>query len=218
MTINQISESKVQVLHEEIINAPVDEVFPMACPVLEYKWIPHWKCKLVHCPSGRAELGTVFDEIMSAPVLLGKVVGITTWTAVYYNAEEHKVHYELRNKISVTMNKLEFDELGPNRTRNSMDMTYEALTDEGRDIIRNGGGEKLNFLQTSLASMLKYYCERGELISMAEIKKTGLKSTLFTKKEKFRMAMNGVVMKLAKDENREKFLNGQPISVIDPGR
>jgi hypothetical protein len=218
MTINQMSENKVQVLHEEIINAPIEEVFPLACPVLEYKWIPDWKCELVHCPAGQVEQGTVFNEIMSAPMLLDKVVGKTTWTAVYYSAEEHKVHYELRNRISLTMNKLEFDVLGPNRTRSRMDMTYEALTDEGRDIIRNRGGEKIAFMQSALASMLKYYCEQGELIPMMEVKKGGLKSTVFTKREKFKLALNGIAMKLMKDENRGRFLNGQPVSVIDPTR
>ena len=40
----------LQVEYETRIAAPVDAVFPLACPVEEYKWIPGWKCDLVHCP------------------------------------------------------------------------------------------------------------------------------------------------------------------------
>ena len=45
------------------IKAPVDQVFPLACPVEEYKWILGWKCNLIHCPNDRVERGTIFSEI-----------------------------------------------------------------------------------------------------------------------------------------------------------
>ena len=51
------------------INAPVDEVFPLACPVKEYLWIPGWKCNLIHCPNERVELGTVLSELSSTRFL-----------------------------------------------------------------------------------------------------------------------------------------------------
>jgi hypothetical protein len=62
----------LQVDYETRIAAPVDSVFPLACPVEEYKWIPGWKCDLVHCPNQQVEQGTVFDEYSSAPFLVGK--------------------------------------------------------------------------------------------------------------------------------------------------
>ena len=54
----------LQVDYEARIAAPVDSVFLLACPVEEYKWIPGWKCDLVHCPNQRVEQGTVFDEAL----------------------------------------------------------------------------------------------------------------------------------------------------------
>ena len=212
MKINKISDSKVQILHEETINAPMEKVFPLACPVLEYKWIPGWKCQLVHCPSGYVEQGTIFNEIMSAPMLLGRSLGKTTWTALYYSAQKHHVHYELRNEVSVSLDKLEFDVLGPNKVKLRMDLTYEALNEKGREIIRNHGGEKIGFMQAMLASMLKHYCEEGEIISIMDIKKNGLRSDLFSEKEKFQLAINTLAMKIMKDENRKQFLQGKPVS------
>jgi hypothetical protein len=64
--------NSLQVDYETRIAAPVDSVFPLACPVEEYKWIPGWKCDLVHCPNQQVEQGTVFDEYSSAPFLVGK--------------------------------------------------------------------------------------------------------------------------------------------------
>ena len=213
MRINSQSDGKVQILHDKIVDAAANDVFPLACPVLEYKWIPGWKCELIHCPSGRVAQGTVFKEIMSAPVLIGRSLGKTTWTAVYYNPEKRRVHYELRNAISVSLNKLEFDEIGPSRTRLRMDLTYEATNEQGKKVIRNHGGEKIRLMQTILASLLKHYCERGEMMPAMYIKKMGFRFQYFTAKDRYRLVINELAMRLIRDNNRTRFLKGMPISV-----
>lgn len=42
------------------VPAAPDRVFPLLCPVLEYRWIPHWRCELLHSASGVAEEDCVF--------------------------------------------------------------------------------------------------------------------------------------------------------------
>jgi hypothetical protein len=42
------------------VRALASEVFPLLCPVLEYKWIPDWRCEIVHSASGVAEEDCVF--------------------------------------------------------------------------------------------------------------------------------------------------------------
>jgi polyketide cyclase/dehydrase/lipid transport protein len=42
------------------VRARASEVFPLLCPVLEYKWIPTWSCELLHSVSGVAEEDCVF--------------------------------------------------------------------------------------------------------------------------------------------------------------
>ena len=73
------------------IKAPVDQVFPLASPIEEYRWIPGWKCNLIHCPNDKVELGTVFSEISSAPFLIGSFKGETTWTVVMYDQDHYKI-------------------------------------------------------------------------------------------------------------------------------
>ena len=42
------------------LDAAPERVFPLLCPVVEYQWIPDWRCTMVHSASGVAELGCVF--------------------------------------------------------------------------------------------------------------------------------------------------------------
>lgn len=43
-----------------MLDAAPERVFPLLCPVVEYDWIPDWRCTMVHTVSGVAELGCVF--------------------------------------------------------------------------------------------------------------------------------------------------------------
>ena len=42
------------------VPAAPEQVFPLLCPVLEYRWIPGWRCELLHSASGVAEEDCVF--------------------------------------------------------------------------------------------------------------------------------------------------------------
>lgn len=46
--------------HHFTVPAAPERVFPLLCPVLEYKWIPHWRCEMLHSASGIAEEDCVF--------------------------------------------------------------------------------------------------------------------------------------------------------------
>ena len=42
------------------VPASPEQVFPLLCPILEYRWLPHWRCELLHSASGVAEEDCVF--------------------------------------------------------------------------------------------------------------------------------------------------------------
>lgn len=42
------------------LDAPVETVFPLLCPVREYDWIETWRCELLHSRSGLAENDCIF--------------------------------------------------------------------------------------------------------------------------------------------------------------
>lgn len=59
------------------VPAPPAQVFPLLCPVLEYRWIPHWRCELLHSASGVAEEDCVFRTDFPD-------VGVMTWVVSRY--------------------------------------------------------------------------------------------------------------------------------------
>jgi uncharacterized protein YndB with AHSA1/START domain len=60
-----------------LVPAPPARVFPLLCPVLEYRWLPHWRCELLHSASGVAEEDCVFRTDFSD-------VGPMTWVVSRY--------------------------------------------------------------------------------------------------------------------------------------
>ncbi len=42
------------------VPAAPGRVFPLLCPILEYQWLAHWRCELLHSASGVAEEDCVF--------------------------------------------------------------------------------------------------------------------------------------------------------------
>jgi hypothetical protein len=59
------------------VPAGPEEVFPLLCPVLEYDWIPDWRCEMIYSASGVAEREAMFTTRM---LPFGKEL----WTCVLY--------------------------------------------------------------------------------------------------------------------------------------
>ncbi len=61
-TLNPPVEPRSQ-LHDATCTVPwePEAVFPLLCPVLEYAWLPGWRCGLLRSTSGVAELECVFQ-------------------------------------------------------------------------------------------------------------------------------------------------------------
>ncbi|PHS77981.1 MAG: hypothetical protein COB56_00110 [Robiginitomaculum sp.] len=208
--INMSDEKKngsfVRVEMNRHINAPVHKVFPLACPVMEYKWIPGWKCELIHCPNGHVELGTIFKEISSSPILADSIAERTTWTAVLYEPDSYRVHYRLDNRISSSLYKLEFEESISGGTNMRLEMAYTSLDGMGGYEVKKWREAKLKLMLSILSLMLTHYCEHGEIIETSEVKKLVLQVNELTFKDRIRLLLNKLVKRFMKDEDRIKFL------------
>ena len=42
-----------------VINAPVEDIFPLLGPIREYDWIPGWEADMIWSESGFAEEGAI---------------------------------------------------------------------------------------------------------------------------------------------------------------
>jgi hypothetical protein len=188
------------------INAPVDRVFPLVCPVEEYRWIPGWKCNLVNCPGDRAELGTVFEEIFSAPFLIGSFRGTTTWTVVAHDPESHKIHFRLDNGISSSVYRVELEDNGEGGTIGTLDFTYKAINRKGNRLIAKNMEGKLHIMLSMLNAMLQHYCESGEMLSFPALQKIILSEERLSLWDKVRLGLNRIAVSRMKDSNRGRFM------------
>ena len=189
------------------INAPVDEVFPLACPVKEYLWIPGWKCNLIHCPNERVELGTVFSELSSAPFLIGSPFGKTTWTAVLHDPQNHKIHFRLENEHSSSLYRIELEDDGNGRTAGRLDFTYTATTKRGSKLVRRDMEGKLHVMLTVLNAMLTHYSEHHEMLPSAGIRELVASDQRLALGDKILIGLNRVVRSKVEDENRSRFVS-----------
>jgi hypothetical protein len=198
--------ASIQVNYATRVDAPVEAVFPLCCPVEEYKWIPGWKCDLVHCPNERVEQGTVFDEYSSAPFLMGKAWGKTTWTAVLHDPEQHRVHYELKNVASDSLYKIELSDNGSSGTLAQLDFRYSAITPLGLKVIRNRGEAKIELMLRILTELLRNYCERGGVARPGRIARLIATSDALTAADRIRLFVNGFAMARKRDSFRQRYM------------
>lgn len=90
------------ITHEMIVSAPPRQVFPLLCPTLEYRWLPLWRCGLLHSASGVAEEDCVFQTATAD----GRTM---TWVVSRYEPDARieftcfvAAAYVFRLKIAVT--------------------------------------------------------------------------------------------------------------------
>lgn len=188
------------------INSPVEKVFPLCCPVEEYRWIPGWKCDLIHCPNDKVELGTVFGEISSAPFLLDSFQGKTTWTAIMHDSDNYKLHFRLDNKNSSSLYKIELKDDGNGGTTGNLDFTYNAINKKGNKLAEKNIEDKIRIMLSIINAMLQHYCETGEMLTFAGLQKVVLSERGLSVKDKIFMGLNRMVMSKMKDNDRGRFM------------
>lgn len=73
------SERFERIARFDLDGTPAD-IFPLLCPVLEYRWLPDWRCKMFYSQSGAAEKDAVFHTTERPGVIL-------VWTVVTYEPD-----------------------------------------------------------------------------------------------------------------------------------
>ena len=188
------------------IKAPVDQVFPLASPVEEYKWIPGWKCNLIHCPNDRVELGTIFSEISSAPFLMGSFQGRTTWTVVMYDPVSYRIHFRLDNKNSSSIYKIELQDNGKGGTEGRLDFTFNSTNQKGNRLVAKNLEGKIQVMLALLNAMLQHYCETNEKISSSGLQRMISAEPRLSVMDKMLMGLNRLAVSNMKDKDRGRFI------------
>ena len=189
-----MSEGRVNIVLPVHVKAPVEKVFPLCCPVEEYRWIPGWKCHLIHCPNDKVELGTIFSEVSSAPFLLSSFRGKTTWTAIMHDSDNYKLHFRLDNEKSSSLYTIELQDDGRGGTAGALDFTYTAINDKGSGYGVKNMEDKIRVMLSIISAMLRHYCETGKMLTFAGLQKIVLSEPGLSVMDKIRIGLNRMVV------------------------
>ena len=189
-----MSKDKVNIVLPVQIKVPVQKVFPLCCPVEEYRWIPGWKCHLIHCPNNKVELGTIFSEVSSAPFLLNSFLGKTTWTAIMHDPDNYKLHFRLDNKKSSSLYTIELQDDGKGGTAGTLDFTCNAVNDRGGSYPGKNMEKKIRVMLSLIRTMLQHYCETGKMLTFGGLQKRVLSEPELSVMDKIRMGLNRMVV------------------------
>ncbi len=152
--------------HEEMIKAPASEIFLLACPVQELKWINGWQGQheLVYTESGVNETNCIFREYISGLILFDAPV-TTTWITTLHDPEANRIQFllMLEDIASITFD-LDITDFGNGSSRCRWLFTFTALREEANKQEDEIVKEKLLAIQSSLGQALKHYCETGEML------------------------------------------------------
>ena len=166
---------------------------------------------MIHFPNGKIEKDCEFKEFMSAPFLIGNISGQTRWTTVYFNPQNHQIHFCLDNKISSSKYKIEMSCENDSKTKCRLELTYKPINSKGIKFIANNGAKKIEFFISALGSMLKYYSESSEMYTSNKNSRLLVYMKYFTKAEKLKIVLNRLILHLYSDRNKKSLLAGKLI-------
>ncbi|MBN2509454.1 MAG: SRPBCC family protein [Spirochaetales bacterium] len=110
------------------LNGPPEKVFPLLCPVLEYDWIPDWRCTMFWAKSGVAEKDAVFHTKEA----LGRTA---VWTCITYEPDALIEYLIVSGKDVVMRLTLSLECKGPEKTRMTWRMLFTMSSVLGQAVV-----------------------------------------------------------------------------------
>lgn len=141
---------------EMVVNAAVEEVFPLLCPTRENDWLPNWEemCDLIWSESGFAEMGAIFrtryDEFKE------------TWIVSRYDYPE-RIEFVRYNPNLITCMAIELERRGE-QTGAKWSQSRVAISDEGKMILDRESQKSYTILIHKLEILLNYYASTGKMM------------------------------------------------------
>ena len=145
----------VAFIHDSVMPASPEEVFPLLCPVREYEWIESWRCGLVYSESGVAEKGCVFTTDKDRHA---------TWVVTRYEPPARiefsvvaDAGYVVRLKITVAGG-------GEGGSRLRWERIYTALNRKGERALARMNADEAEAHMVDLDKRLLHFLTTGEML------------------------------------------------------
>jgi hypothetical protein len=125
-----------------LLEYPSSKIFPLLCPVEEYKWYSAWSCEMVYSQSGKAEQNAVFlthesDGIVAVETIITykppqlieflTVKGADSVERLSISLTEIKKNL---TELTWTSTAITYSERGHKKEQNSNDHTCQAFLDD----------------------------------------------------------------------------------------
>ena len=152
--------------HNEMIKGSPTKIFPLLCPVQEYKWIDNWDCEIIFSNSEGVENNCIFKEYKSAPILFGSDIP-TYWTVSYYDPTIYCIQFVLiSDQVAITKIDVKIKEIGGDKSSVSWSIIITAICKEANNYIDKSTQNKAKMYLTVLGKALKHYSESGEKLNL----------------------------------------------------
>jgi hypothetical protein len=129
--------------------APAEAVFPLLCPVEEYRWLPAWRCEMVYSASGVAEEGCLFTTRLSTG---------ETWLGTRYEPP-NAVAYAVFSEHMLLLQQAEITDHGDGTSGIRWTRSYTALDRMGRFFLERYDQEKFDREMRFLLGLLEDHLE-----------------------------------------------------------
>lgn len=139
-------------------HGPIEEVFPLLCPVREADWLDGWTYRMIHSQSGFIEKDCVFTTPHHGEME-------TVWQVTQYDTSNFTIEFlrvtPMENVVRIG---IQLEPMANQQTRALIDYQYTALNEEQNRFIES---ELENTFQESMLwweKAINYYLETGEML------------------------------------------------------
>ncbi|WP_243312504.1 hypothetical protein [Fundidesulfovibrio agrisoli] len=136
------------------------QVFPLLCPVLEYDWIPGWKCVMIHSDSGVAELDCMFRT--DFPGEEGRV-----WQVSRYEPPQGIGFVSFVPGVMTIALRIGLEAVDGNRTRAEWTRVFTALSARGEELLEVYASGGRPHSMAALENYLETYLRTGRMAPAA---------------------------------------------------
>jgi hypothetical protein len=142
--------------HEARIDAPVERVFPLLCPVREYEWIDGWSCELIYSESGFAEIGAVFTTGFRAE-------GFSVWAVSRYEPNRAIEFVVIFPESHVMTIALSLESIDVAQTKLTWKCAYTSLVAHNA-FVDGVNQDAFDHHQAFFDRALEHYCKTGKML------------------------------------------------------
>ena len=137
------------------LNGPPEKIFPLLCPVLEYDWIPDWRCTMFWSRTGVAEK----DVIFHTKEAFGRKA---VWTCITYEPDSLIEYLVVSGKDVIMRLTLSLKKKSAEKTEMTWRMLFTMTSLLGRGVIEKSfSKEKFKAFTRLREQQINDYLEYG---------------------------------------------------------